>query len=44
MKGLWHESEQNVMLMAFLKVLTNEKRGGLTEVSFDRSGYKLFWL
>jgi hypothetical protein len=27
-----------------LKVLTNEKRGGLTEVSFDRSGFKLFSL
>jgi hypothetical protein len=25
-----------------LKVLTNEKRGGLTVVSFDRSHFKLF--
>jgi hypothetical protein len=28
----------------WLKVLTNEKRGGLTMVSFDRSGFKLFSL
>ncbi len=27
-----------------LKVLTNEKRGGLTVVSFDRSPFKLFSL
>ncbi len=27
-----------------LKVLTNEKRGGLTVVSFDRSDFKLFTL
>jgi hypothetical protein len=28
----------------FLKVLTNEKRGGITVVSFDRSPFKLFSL
>jgi hypothetical protein len=28
----------------YLKLLTNEKRGGLTVVSFDRSGFKLFSL
>ncbi len=27
-----------------LKVLTNEKRGGLTVVAFDRSPFKLFTL
>jgi hypothetical protein len=27
-----------------LKALTNEKRGGLTMVPFDRSGFKLFSL
>jgi hypothetical protein len=27
-----------------LKVLANEKRGGLSVVSFDRSGFKLFSL
>ncbi len=28
----------------YLKVLTNEKRGGLTMISFDRSPFKLFSL
>jgi hypothetical protein len=28
--------------LANLKVLTNEKRGGLAVVSFDRSRFKLF--
>ncbi len=31
-------------LIADLKVLTNEKRGGLKVVSFDRSRFKLFTL
>jgi hypothetical protein len=30
--------------MGSLKVLTNEKRGGLAVVSLDRSGFKLFSL
>jgi hypothetical protein len=29
---------------SFLKVLTNEKRGGLKVVAFDRSPFKLFTL
>jgi hypothetical protein len=28
----------------FLKVLTNEERGGLKEVAFDRSLFKMFML
>ena len=32
------------VLTTALKVLTNEKRGGLAVVSFDRSGFKLFSL
>jgi hypothetical protein len=31
-------------LITGVKGITNEKRGGLTEVSFDRSGFKLFSL
>jgi hypothetical protein len=33
-----------VITLYFLKVLTNEKRGGLSVVSFDRSPFKLFSL
>jgi hypothetical protein len=33
-----------VQKMIFLKVLTNEKRGGMSVVSFDRSPFKLFSL
>jgi hypothetical protein len=30
--------------LLYLKVLTNEKRGGLKEVAFDRSPFKVFSL
>ncbi len=40
-----NDSNQSRMLMEdCLKVLTNEKRGGLTVVAFDRSPFKLFTL
>jgi hypothetical protein len=39
-----HSLLQHFMLDNILKVLTNEKRGGLTVVSFDRSPFKLFLL
>jgi hypothetical protein len=36
------ESLPSSLQNGFLKVLTNEKRGGFTVVSFDRSRFKLF--
>ncbi len=37
-------SFQNKKIMVPLKVLTNEKRGGLKVLAFDRSPFKLFSL
>ncbi len=42
--GTHQQSWQRIFSKNHLKVLTNEKRGGLTEVSFDSSGFKLFSL
>jgi hypothetical protein len=40
-----HPSHREVLTeMSSLKVLTNEKRGGLKVVAFDRSPFKLFTL
>jgi len=35
---------KEIVVSAVLKVLTNEKRGGLSVVSFSRSPFKLFSL
>ncbi len=39
-----HVHQEGALYPAHLKVLTNEKRAGLSVISFDRSPFKLFSL
>ncbi len=41
---VWYSAVGLSRVWGILKVLTNEKRGGLSVVSFDRSPFKLFSL